>query len=62
MPVTVTRDEARKLVEALPETFSWDGLLQVIFERMAIERGLADIEAGRYTDVDELRRELGFDD
>ena len=58
MPATVTRDEAHQLVERLPEAFSWDDLMQAIYERASLERGLADSAAGRVTDVSDVRREF----
>lgn len=48
------RDEARRLVEQLPEHASWDDLMYEIYVRQAIEKGLADVEAGRIIPHDEV--------
>ncbi len=60
MVETVTREQAHELVETLPLKFSWDDLMRLIYERIAIERGLADIKAGRVTEVGALRKEFGL--
>lgn len=47
------KPDARLLVESLPETATWDDLAYEIYVRQAIERGLADANAGRLVDHDE---------
>ncbi len=39
--------QAAKLVRSLPESASWDDLMYEIYVRQKIDRGLADIKAGR---------------
>lgn len=46
------RPEARRLVENLPATASWDDLIYEIYVRQSVERGLADADAGRTMDHD----------
>ncbi len=58
-PVKV-KDEARKLIEKLPEDSTWDDLMREIYVRQAIESGLADSQAGRTTDVAEVRAQFGL--
>ena len=41
------KPDAQRLVENLPESATWDDLAYEIFVRQAVERGLADGEAGR---------------
>ncbi|CAN5643440.1 hypothetical protein BH24ACT18_BH24ACT18_15580 [soil metagenome] len=55
MDATNVKDEARRLVEALPEDSTWEDLMHRIYVRQAIEAGLEDSEAGRVTDVGEVR-------
>jgi predicted transcriptional regulator len=45
--------EAHRLVDALPDTASWDDLLYEIYVRQSIEAGLADAEAGRVVSHEE---------
>ena len=47
------KPDARLLVENLPESATWDDLAYEIYVRQAIERGLADANAGRLVDHDE---------
>ena len=61
MPETnQVKEEARKLVEALPDDVTWDELVRRIWERRAIEQGRADIAAGRFVTTDELREKFGL--
>jgi predicted transcriptional regulator len=55
MGTASVKDEARKLIEKLPETSTWDDVMREIYVRQAIESGLADSQAGRTTDVEEVR-------
>ncbi len=60
MGATNIKDEARRLVEKLPENSTWDDLMHEIYVRQAIEAGLADSRAGRTTDVEQLRSRFGL--
>lgn len=54
------KEDARKLVEKLPENSTWEDLVHEIYVRQAIEAGLADSQAGRTTDVGEVRSSFGL--
>ena len=54
------KQEARRLVEKLPEDATWDDLVYQIYVRQAIEAGLEDSEAGRIVDVKEVRARFGL--
>lgn len=60
MGTTNIKDEARRLVENLPDDSTWEDLMHEIYVRQAIEAGLADSEAGRTTDVGEVRSQFGL--
>ena len=60
MPTTNIKQEAHRLIEQLPETATWDDLMYEIYVRQAIEAGLADSEAGRTLDVQEVRAKFGL--
>ena len=49
------KDEARRLLERLPDNLTWDELMHEISARQAIEAGLADSKAERTLDVAEVR-------
>jgi predicted transcriptional regulator len=57
---TKVKDEARRLVERLPDEVTWDDVVHEIYVRQAIEAGLADSDAGRTTPVEEVRRRFGL--
>ena len=60
MASTTVKQEARRLVDNLPENATWDDLMYEIYVRQAIEAGLADSDAGRTLDVKEVRAKFGF--
>jgi hypothetical protein len=41
------KEEARRLLEKLPDDVTWDQLMHEIFVRQSIEAGLADSKAGK---------------
>ncbi len=60
METVNVKEEARKLIEKLPDDSTWDDLMHEIYVRQAIEAGLADSEAGRVTSVEQVRKEFGL--
>ena len=60
MQTVTVKEEARRLVEQLPESATWEDLMYRIYARQAIEAGLRASDAGRVVDVDEARRRLGL--
>lgn len=60
MPDVMTKEDAKKLVDALPERSTWDDLMHEIFVRQAIDAGLADSRAGRTRDVADVRQKFGL--
>ena len=60
MPTTNVRDEARRLVDHLPDDATWEDLQYEIYVRQSIDAGLADCEAGRLVSTEEVRRRLGI--
>ena len=60
MSVQNVKEEARRLVENLPEDVTWDDLMYQIYVRQTIEAGLADSEADRIIEVKDLRKRFGL--
>lgn len=60
MATTKIKEEAKQLVDQLPEDASWDELMRQIYVRQTIEKGLEDSRAGRTLDVKEVRRKFGL--
>jgi len=54
------KEEAHKLIDLLPPKATGDDLMHEIYVREAIERGLADSNAGRIKDVQEVRAKYGL--
>jgi predicted transcriptional regulator len=52
------KEEARRLIDELPQNSTWDDLMHRIYVRQAIEAGLDDSEAGRTTDVENVRAQF----
>jgi hypothetical protein len=60
MPAATVKEEARRLVERLPEDATWEDLQYQIYFRQAIEAGLKDSREGRTVPLEEARRRLGL--
>jgi predicted transcriptional regulator len=60
MEGTTLKDQARRLVDELPEGATWDDLMYRIYVRQTIEAGLKDSEVGRTVDVSEVRARFGL--
>jgi predicted transcriptional regulator len=54
------KEEARRMIESLPDDSTWEDLMYQIYVREAVEKGLADAEAGRVTDIKRVREEFGL--
>ncbi|MDQ2921464.1 MAG: hypothetical protein M3R52_07640 [Acidobacteriota bacterium] len=61
MSTVNVKEEARRLIEKLPDNVTWDDLMHEIYVRQSIETGLADSEAGRVIDVAEVRAKFGLE-
>jgi hypothetical protein len=60
MAEPMRKDEAHELVDRMAEGATWDDLIDQIYVREVIEQGLADSQAGRTTDVQQVRRKYGL--
>lgn len=60
MSMQNVKEAAKQLVENLPEDVTWDDLMYQIYVRQNIEAGLADSEAGRVVEVEEIRKRFGL--
>ncbi len=59
MSTVTVKEEARRLVERLPDDATWEDLQYEIYFRQAVEAGLEDSRAGRVVPQAEARRQLG---
>ena len=60
MATVMEKEEAHRLIDRMPPNATWDDLMREIYVREAIERGLADSEAGRTKDANEIRAKFGL--
>ena len=54
------KEEARKLIDALPDDATWEDFTRLVFERQRIEEGIADLDAGHTWTSDQIRQKLGI--
>ena len=54
------KNEARRLLDRLPDDVTWDELMHEIYVRQSIEAGLADSKAGKIVDVKAVRERFGL--
>ena len=52
------RDEAHKLIDALPEEISWDDLIYQMYVRKKIAAGIEAAEQGRVVAHDEVKKQF----
>jgi len=60
MQTPSVKEQARKIVDELPDTATWEDLIYRLYVREAIEAGIADADAGRVVDVADVRAEYGL--
>ena len=56
--MSTIKDEARKLIENLPDGASWDDLMYQIYVRQKVEEGLRAANEGRVVDQEEAERRM----
>jgi hypothetical protein len=57
---TPIKEEARRLVEELPEDATWSDFVLLVVERQRVEEGIADPDAGIAWTSDEIRNKRGI--
>ncbi len=61
MSTATVKEEARRLVEQLPDDATWEDLQYQIYFRQAVQAGLDDSHAGRVVLLSEAKRQFGLD-
>jgi hypothetical protein len=51
MSLALNKDDARALIDRLPDNATWDDLMYELYLCQALDSGLADSKAGRTRDV-----------
>jgi predicted transcriptional regulator len=57
---TNVKDQARRIVDSLPDDATWDDLMYRLYVREAIDAGIADADAGRVVSAADVRAEYGL--
>lgn len=58
--MTTLSQQVHQIAEQLPPEATWDDVRYQVELRASIERGLADVKAGRVVPVEELLAEFGM--
>lgn len=60
MSTVMEKKEAHRLIDRMPPEATWDDLIQEIYVRETIERGLVDSSQGRTKDITKVRAKYGL--
>ena len=61
MSTTTVKEEARRLIDRLPEDATWEDIQYEVYVRQAIEAGLKDSREGRTVPLADARRRFGLE-
>ncbi len=53
--MSILKDEARKIIEDLPENATWDDLMYQLYVKKRVETGLKEIENGETLPHEEVK-------
>lgn len=56
--MTTVKEEAKKLIDNLPDEITWDDIMYEFYVRQKIEMGLKDIEKGNTISLEEAEKIL----
>jgi hypothetical protein len=54
----IVKEEARKIIDNLPDDASWDDVMYEFYVRKKVDRGLKDIEEGKIIPHDEIKKKF----
>ena len=54
--MSVAKEEARKLIEKIPDTASWDDIMYEFYVRQKVEDALEQMESGEVVPHEEVER------
>ena len=60
MTIATVKDEARRLIDRLPDDTTWEDLQYQIYFRQAVDAGLRDSQLGRVVSLEVARRRFGL--
>jgi predicted transcriptional regulator len=56
--MSILKDEAKKIIEDLPENATWDDLMYQLYVKKRVETGLKEIENGETFSHEEVKKRL----
>jgi predicted transcriptional regulator len=56
--MNAVKEEARKLIDSIPDTASWDDIMYQFFIRQKVEAGLEAVDAGRVLSQEEVEKKF----
>jgi predicted transcriptional regulator len=56
--MSILKEEAKKIIEDLPENATWDDLMYQLYVKKRVETGLKEIENGETLPHEEVKRRL----
>jgi predicted transcriptional regulator len=56
--MSVAKEEARKVIETIPDTASWDDIMYELYVRQKVEAALDQMEAGEVVPHEEVEQWL----
>ncbi|MEN6405287.1 MAG: hypothetical protein ABFC77_02335 [Thermoguttaceae bacterium] len=56
--MNAVKEEAKKLLDHIPDTASWDDIMYEFYLRQKVEASLKQMEAGEVVSQEEVEREL----
>ena len=59
--MNLVKDEAKKLIEKLPDTATWDDIMYELYVKKKIAVGLKAVDEGRVVSDEEAKKRLLFD-
>ncbi len=59
MHTATVKENAKILINSLPDNSTWDDIMYEIYVKQKIEKGLNDIKTGKVISHNELKRILG---
>lgn len=56
--MSILKDEAKKIIENLPENATWDDLMYQLYVKKRVETGLKEIENGETFPHEDVKKRL----
>lgn len=56
--MSIVKEEAKKLLDTLPDEASWDDVMYEIYVRNKIDKGIAAAEEGRLLSHEDVRKRV----